>query len=190
MSLLLQGEIISAMRRCNYAEKLLVTPLLSEAQIQPAGILVRLGSTLLVPRHRQLELQAIAGIPELEELEYDTLRLRPDSRFILRAGQFVLGCTFEYISIPLDLAGDVHARSSVARFGLLIDSFRIAPGWKGVLTLALTNLGSRNLRLRAGMLVAQLSFQSVSSRPESFSSPYYRCPTEPLPISIGSLVEI
>lgn len=50
MGILNRQEIIRRMQEQDYAEKLVVTPLLSEKQIGPASIDVRLGSSIIIPQ--------------------------------------------------------------------------------------------------------------------------------------------
>jgi dCTP deaminase len=69
----------------------------------------------------------------------------------------VLGSTFEYVRIPNDLGGQVEGRSSWARFGPQIATATCAePGFTGVITLELPNVGTIPVELYPGVRVMQL----------------------------------
>lgn len=92
------------------------------------------------------------------------------SAFLLHPGSLALVPTLEWITIPSDLVGAVTARSTWAREGLSIATATlIEPGYKGIVTLELANLGEIPIKLYPGLELAQISFASVignSVRPE------------------------
>lgn len=78
---------------------------------------------------------------------------------ILHPNQFVLGSTLEYLKIPDDLIAYIIGRSSWGRLGLVIATATIInPGFAGVITLELTNVGEVPIRLYPGLRIAQISF--------------------------------
>jgi dCTP deaminase len=93
-----------------------------------------------------------------------------------------LGSTFEYMCMPPDLEAQVEGRSSWARVGLQIaTATSIEPGFKGVLTLELSNVGTIPIRLYPGIRIAQLFFRETTSKVQN---PYghsrkYKCPIGP-----------
>lgn len=58
---------------------------------------------------------------------------------LLLPGQFVLASTMEHFDMPVDVIGKVHDKSTWARLGLDVKNTVIEPGWRGYLTLELTN---------------------------------------------------
>jgi len=54
-------------------------------------------------------------------------------------GSFVLASSLEHFDMPLDLLGVIHDKSTWARMGLVVQNTVIEPGWRGHLTLELTN---------------------------------------------------
>jgi dCTP deaminase len=99
--------------------------------------------------------------PDLTEL----LHIEDDEPFILHPGEFVLGQTLEWVELPNDLVARLEGRSSLGRLGLLIHSTAgyVDPGWKGNLTLELSNVANLPIALYATMRIGQISFFKMSS---------------------------
>jgi dCTP deaminase len=105
--------------------------------------------------------------PDLTEL----VEVKPDEPFILHPGEFVLGSTYERVSLPDDLVARLEGKSSLGRLGLLIHSTAgyVDPGWDGYLTLELSNVANLPITLYPGMRIGQISFFTLSS---PASAPY------------------
>ena len=50
------------------------------------------------------------------------VEVKSDEAFILHPGEFVLGSTFEYVTLPDDIAARLEGKSSLGRLGLLTHS--------------------------------------------------------------------
>ncbi|GAA4481248.1 dCTP deaminase [Microbacterium panaciterrae] len=161
MTILLREQILEAMSRPDPDERLVITPLLDrDVQIGPGSIDLRLGTEFLESTRQT----AVEIDPFDDHIEAATAG-RTDSktfvpladRFVIHPGQFVLGCTLEFLQLPANLAGQVVSRSSWGRLGLLVaTAVAVQPGFKGVLTLELVNTGNIPIVLRPGVRVAQL----------------------------------
>ena len=83
----------------------------------------------------------------------------------LDPGLLVLASTLEHIEVPDDLVARIEGKSSLGRLGLSIHvtAGYVDPGWKGHLTLELTNVASRPILLRPGMKIGQISFQRMTT---------------------------
>jgi dCTP deaminase len=88
--------------------------------------------------------------------------------FVLHPGEFVLGSTFEMVSLPDDLAGRLEGKSSLGRLGLLTHSTAgfIDPGFSGHITLELSNVANLPITLWPGMKIGQLCLFRLSSAAE------------------------
>ena len=84
----------------------------------------------------------------------------------LAPGDFALASTVEHFSMPLDALGIVHDKSTWARRGLALQNTAIEPGWRGWLTLELTNHGHETLEISAGMPIAQIILHMISMADE------------------------
>ncbi len=87
----------------------------------------------------------------------------------LRAGEDMLlnrrGCmllpTLEWVELPEDLAGTLRCRSSFGRRGILLGGGFIDPGFRGQLTLCLTNSGSTDVEVRRNDRIVQMVLHEV-----------------------------
>lgn len=80
----------------------------------------------------------------------------------LPPGGFLLASTLEHFAMPDNVMGVVHDKSTLARMGLAIQNTVIEPGWRGYLTLELSNhnpttaLRSQTLYFDPGTPIAQI----------------------------------
>jgi dCTP deaminase len=135
------------------------------AMIQPSSIDVRLDRLFRVfENHRYPHIDPALEQPEL------TREVEPagDEPFILHPGEFVLGSTFEVVSLPDDVAARLEGKSSLGRLGLLTHSTAgfIDPGFSGHVTLELSNVATLPIKLYPGMKIGQLCFFRLSSPAE------------------------
>ncbi|MCY4581684.1 MAG: dCTP deaminase [Chloroflexi bacterium] len=94
-------------------------------------------------------------------------RLDRDGPCKMRHGQVIIGKTLETIALPVDLAGRIEGKSSLARLGLAvhITAPTIQAGFRGSLVLEMYNAGPWTLELTEGMQIAQVIFEQMGSRP-------------------------
>lgn len=133
--------------------------------IQPASIDVRLDRFFRVFNNsRYTHIDPSIQQDELTELA----EVADGDAFVLHPGEFVLGSTFEEVSLPGDLAGRLEGKSSLGRLGLLTHSTAgfIDPGFTGHITLELSNAANLPITLWPGMKVGQLCLFSLTSPSE------------------------
>lgn len=165
-------------------DPLIVTPILSPEQIGETSLDIRLGNQFIVfQTHRFGIFEPVGVSTKFQPRKIQERQVIPfGDRLVLHPGVLVLACTFEYISIPGDLECQVEGRSSWARLGLQVSTASsIEPGFKGVITLELSNVATVPLTLRPGIRIAQLIFRKVEP---PLKNPYtgkrkYRCPIGP-----------
>ena len=136
-----------------------------ETTVQPASIDLRLDQHILVFRNsRRGVLDVREDITELMEMDTFT----KEQPFMLHPGEFVLGSTLEHIEVPVDLVARLEGKSSIGRIGLLIHSTAgyVDPGWKGRLTLELSNVARLPIALYPGMKIGQISFLDLTTPAE------------------------
>jgi dCTP deaminase len=181
-----RDEIKKRMAEVDYEKKLVVTPLLSEEQISPASIDVRLGSSIIIPKKTYVERQDVTDQSMSQQIEkrlYEAVRLQYHTKFMLHPNQLILGVTFEYISLPVNVFGTIMSRSSWGRLGLVVaTAAAVQPGYKGCLTLELVNLSESPIALYPGLAVGQMVFHDVPAMgAQEYTAVYkgrYDCPTE------------
>ena len=74
----------------------------------------------------------------------------------LEPGEFTLASTVEHFDMPNDLVGIVHDKSTWARLGIAVQNTVIEPGWRGYLTLELTNHSDQAVIIHHGDPIAQI----------------------------------
>ena len=80
--------------------------------------------------------------------------------FLLQPGEFVIGRSLEYLTLPADISAEALGRSSWGRLGLVIATATlIQPGFNGTITLELANVGDTPIMLTVGLTIAQLTFE-------------------------------
>ncbi len=164
MSILTRKEIEKALGLPSN-DRLIMTPILSPKQIGDASIDVRLGNQFIIFRmHTFGVFEPFKKSPaELRNMQERRI-VRFGDKFVLHPRMLALACTLEYISLPSKIACQVEGRSSWARLGLQVaTATSVQPGFKGVLTLELSNLGTIPLELYPGVRIAQLLFNEVST---------------------------
>jgi dCTP deaminase len=135
-----------------------------EIQIQPASIDLRLGFDFQTFNFTQ-----VALIDPLDPESFAHLttqvHLSQDDRFIVHPGEFILATTLEHVEVPGDLVARLEGRSSVGRLGIVIHSTAgyIDPGFKGTVTLEISNLGVLPVALYPLMRICQIAFEQMSS---------------------------
>ena len=132
------------------------------ADLQPSSVDLHLDRSFRVFRNNRYPYIDVRDPqPDLTEL----LKIADDEPFILHPGEFVLGQTLEWVELPDDLVARLEGKSSLGRLGLLIHSTAgyVDPGWKGNLTLELSNVANLPIALYFGMRIGQISFFKMSS---------------------------
>ena len=130
--------------------------------LQPSSVDLHLDRRFRVFRNnRYAYIDVRSPQPDLTEM----LSVADDEPFILHPGEFVLGQVLEWTELPDNLVARLEGKSSLGRLGLLIHSTAgyVDPGWKGNLTLELSNVANLPIALYYGMKIGQISFFRMSS---------------------------
>jgi dCTP deaminase len=143
------------------AKRVVLDPF-ERSMLQPSSIDVRLDRLFRVfENHRYPHIDPAEDQPELTRL------VEPESEepFILHPGEFVLGSTYEVVTLPDDIAARLEGKSSLGRLGLLTHSTAgfIDPGFSGHVTLELANVANLPIKLWPGMKIGQLCFFRLTS---------------------------
>ena len=135
------------------------------SMVQPSSIDVRLDRFFRVfENHKYPHID-----PSVEQADL-TREVSTESGepFVLHPGEFVLGSTFEVVSLPNDVAARLEGKSSLGRLGLLTHSTAgfIDPGFSGHVTLELANVATLPILLWPGMKIGQVCFFRMTSEAE------------------------
>jgi dCTP deaminase len=143
------------------AKRISVEPY-DESMIQPSSIDFRLDRYFRVfENHRYPHIDPAADQSDLTRV----VEADGEEPFILHPGEFVLGSTYEVVSLPDDIAARVEGKSSLGRLGLLTHATAgfVDPGFSGHVTLELANVATLPIKLYPGMKIGQLCFFRLSS---------------------------
>ena len=138
---------------------------LDEAMVQPSSVDVRLDRFFrLFDNHKYAVIDPAQDQPDLTR----QVEVAPDEPFVLHPGEFVLGSTYEAVTLPDDVAARLEGKSSLGRLGLLTHSTAgfVDPGFSGHVTLELSNVATLPITLWPGMKIGQLCFFRLSSPAE------------------------
>ena len=133
--------------------------------VQPSSVDVRLDKFFRVfENHRYPSIDPSVEQPDLTRL----IETPVDEPFVLHPGEFVLGSTFERVTLGSAVAARLEGKSSLGRLGLLTHSTAgfIDTGFSGHVTLELSNMATLPVKLWPGMKIGQLCFFRLSSPAE------------------------
>lgn len=89
-------------------------------------------------------------------VQYDSIMV--EDHYTLQPGAMVLGYVNEKIDLPSDITAQVHDKSTYSRHGVAVQNTVVEAGWKGHLTLEITNHSRFHVMLLVGSGIAQLTF--------------------------------
>ena len=133
--------------------------------VQPASVDLKLGTSFRVFHNHRIQVIDLADPPTglTERVE-----VGEDEPFVIHPGEFVLGRTEEHVELPDDVVARIEGKSSLGRLGLIVHATAgfVDPGFRGTLTLEITNFNSVPIVLRPGLPIAQLSFMTLDRAAE------------------------
>ena len=167
------AELLSAGTKETQVDPLVITPSPKcdeLAQSGSASIDLRLGTWFSSLREARVPYLSVDDqVPTRQVTK--TAYVPFGREFVLHPGGFVLGVTLEWIRIPHNLAAYVVGKSSWGRWGLIIaKAIGVHPGFKGCLTLELSNVGRIPIGVKPGMEICQLFFHEVKTKADSIDS--------------------
>ncbi len=130
--------------------------------VQPASIDLRLANEFRVFKHVNYGLIDVKkDFGEYTEL----MTISDEEKFVLHPDEFVLGSTREWVEVPGNLVGRIEGKSSLGRLGVIVHATAgfVDPGWKGKLTLEISNVGKIPIALYPGMKIAQFSVMQLTT---------------------------
>ncbi|MDQ6753104.1 MAG: dCTP deaminase [Actinomycetota bacterium] len=146
------------------AKRIVLDPF-DPSMVQPSSVDVRLDRYFrLFDNHKYAHIDPAEDQPDLTRL----VEVAAEEPFILHPGEFVLGSTYEAVTLPDDVAARLEGKSSLGRLGLLTHSTAgfIDPGFSGHVTLELSNVATLPIKLWPGMKIGQMCFFRLSSPAE------------------------
>ncbi|MFC5996919.1 dCTP deaminase [Pseudonocardia hispaniensis] len=139
--------------------RLVIDPLKPD-RIQPASVDLTLGD-----QYRSFDRSLFRRV-RLSAIPDDLTELHDGSDgIVLEPGRFLLATTAETVTLPDDVCGILHGRSTLGRLGLTVHvtAGLIDPGFAGHITLEVVNVGDLHLELWPGDVIGQLTLHPMSS---------------------------
>ena len=186
MSILSKNEIMARLNKED-ANSIVVTPILDKKQIHQIGIDCRLSNQFIIFKTQNIESFDIKEFSSHSGRHLQKEVIVPfGNSFILHPQTMVLGSTFEFISLPTDVAASIEGRSSLARIGLMVATASyVEPGFKGCITLELSNVSNIPIKLFPGLRIGQIIFDRTTSATE-YEGEKYVYPIGPESTRIGT----
>lgn len=135
-----------------------------EDNVEPASVDLRLGEDHKLVRAEHIS--GDSGIVDAASASDDGLIYEElESPLTVSPGTFILTTTLERVEIPDDMVAHVLGRSSLGRLGISVHQTAgyIDPGFKGQITLELSNHGPAPVSLSPGQRICQIVFEELSS---------------------------
>jgi len=133
--------------------------------VQPASYDLKLGNEFRVFNNLN---KPYLDIKNYDDSFMELVRVKGETPLIIHPGEFVLGTTIETVGIPNDLIGRLEGKSSLGRIGIIIHATAgfVDPGFRGNLTLEMTNVANIPITLYPGMKIGQISFMRLETPTE------------------------
>ena len=148
-------------------KEITIHPILDAKQIQGAKIDLRLDNIVYLIKHFEQPYYD----PRLceQQVDYGENRYIPfckaadNKGFILQPGDFAIAPLFERVRLPKNIIGRLDGRSSLGRLGLIVHATAggIDPGYAGVITCELSNLGKVPVALHPLQRIASLMLETL-----------------------------
>ncbi|WP_370324927.1 dCTP deaminase [Euzebya sp.] len=136
--------------------RIIIDPLGANA-IQPSSVDLRVDAEFRVFNNH---LYPYIDVRQEQPGLTDPVTVADDQPFILHPGEFVLGSTYEKVTLPRDLVARIEGKSSLGRLGLLVHATAgfVDAGFSGWLTLELSNVANLPIAIYPQMKIGQLAF--------------------------------
>lgn len=105
----------------------------------------------------------------LNPASYD---LRASDDIEIEPGKTELISTIEYVALPIDLSGFIKDKSSFLRLKVNVGQGYVDPGFRGNLTVSVTNHSDETVRIRKGMRFCQIVFMMTVETKSGYDGHY------------------
>lgn len=148
--------------------KIKVTPLPDYAiQLSACMLDLHLGNSFRVFEYSSVPFIDTRGAIPANEIMRE-ITVKDGDSFTMQPGELVLASTKETLELSDDIVGRFEGRSSLGRLGVIVHGTASVfhPGWIGVITLELGNIGRMPVKLYPNMRICAFTFEQLSSPAE------------------------
>ncbi|HYE22030.1 MAG TPA: dCTP deaminase, partial [Verrucomicrobiae bacterium] len=135
-----------------------------EVQLGSCSIDLHLGNKFRFFKNSSYPFIDLKGDIDVSKI-MEELQIEDGRPFIMQPGSFALANTIESLELADDLLGRIEGRSSLGRLGIIVHGTASVfdPGWIGIPTMELGNLGTMPIALYPGMRICSFTFEEVST---------------------------
>lgn len=148
-------------------------PVPSPRDIQPCSVDLHLADDVQVFEKFSIPWriwEAISGVRKRKTMKQRLITRDFGGEMPVFPGESLLARTIERVTLPADVLGFVHGKSSIARGFLQVECAGLVdPGFSGTITLELSNLGPEVFWLRHNMRICQMTLWKLH---QSVDRPY------------------
>src|SRR5690349_15501801 len=128
-----------------------------EVQLGTSSLDLRLGYHFRIFKHRRFPFIDPTKPETLQDMT-EEVKISAKEPYVIQPHEFVLASILEWVELPDDMSARIDGRSSLGRLGLIIHSTagHIDAGFKGSITMELTNIGNSPIILYPKMRICQL----------------------------------
>jgi len=126
-----------------------------------AGLDLRLGELFKISGETFLGVKTRDTVDHKSVAKYDP---KKSKAFTIKPGEFYLMQTMEKVNLPDNIVSIPYPRSTLLRSGIWLLATQVAPGYRGILTFALKNMGPRPFKVEMGARVAHVIFYEIAGK--------------------------
>lgn len=126
-----------------------------------AGLDLRLAELFKIKGETFLGVETRKTVDHTSVAKYDP---KKSSTFTIKAGEFYLMQTVEKVNLPENIVCIPYPRSTLLRSGIWLLATQVAPGYRGILTFGLKNMGNSKFKVEMGARVAHVIFYEVAGK--------------------------
>ncbi|MEX0616972.1 MAG: hypothetical protein WD231_04140 [Candidatus Woykebacteria bacterium] len=141
---------------------------LSERELtnpEGVGLDLRLGELFKIKGETFLGVEKRNTVDHTSVAKYDS---KKSSTFTIKPAEFYLMQTVESVNLSDNIVAIPYPRSTLLRSGMWLLSTQVAPGYKGILTFGLKNMGNSNFKVEMGARVAHIIFSEIAGKGASY----------------------
>lgn len=126
-----------------------------------AGLDLRLGELFKIKGETFLGVDTRKTVDHVSVAKYDP---KKSSTYTIKPGEFYLMQTVEKVNLPENIVCIPYPRSTLFRSGVWLLATQVAPGYKGILTFGLKNMGNSKFKVEMGARVAHVIFYEIAGK--------------------------
>ena len=130
-----------------------------------AGLDLRLGELFKIKGETFLGIEKRSTVDHKSVAKYNP---KKSVTFTIKPGEFYLMQTMEKVNLPDNIVCIPYPRSTLLRSGVWLLATQIAPGYKGILTFGLKNMGKSKFKVEMGARVAHVIFYEIGGKGVSY----------------------